>query len=184
MDRLYLSVWVRNFRESNMLGHFEKMLSVFPFSKLAKRGPQLRIYAIDHSEPPLLEREFPPGTDPKEMIDAAREFAHDDCLYEIDTAWDLWQLTDDWKLSPAPVILSCIAPAFEDGIGDHLRIDFGPDELFIPNLEIEGSPRLVQSNLKSLIYLVHEIERVVDVERRELWSESGLTPVELVSRAL
>ena len=31
------------------------MLRVFPFSKLAKRGPVLRIYAIQHVEPPLVE---------------------------------------------------------------------------------------------------------------------------------
>jgi len=37
------------------------MLEQFPFSILAKRGPVLRVYAIAHSEPPLIEREFLPG---------------------------------------------------------------------------------------------------------------------------
>lgn len=183
-DRIYLSVWARGFTGPNMLRHFEKMLSVFPFSKLAARGPVLRIYAIEHMEPPQLEREFIPGVEPREIIEAAGEFAHDDCAFEIDAAWDLWQFDGDWKLAPAAVTLICFGPEFENETGDNLRIDFGNDARFLPNVNIEGGPRMAQSNLKSLVHLVHEVERVVQVERRQLWSESGVSPVDLIAQEL
>jgi hypothetical protein len=183
-DRLYLSVWVRGFNGNNMLRSFEKMLSVFPFSKLAARGPVLRIYAIEPIEPPQLEREFVPGTEPQAIIESAREFAHEDCSYEADAAWDLWQYDGDWKLAPSGVTLMCFGPEFENETGDHLRIDFGNDARFLPNAHIEGGPRMAQSNLKSLVHLIHEIERVLPVERRQLWSESGVSPVDLIAQEL
>src|SRR6266852_4107093 len=99
-DRLYFSCGVRGANETNMLRHFEKLLGKFPFSKLAARGPVLRVYVIEHTEPPALEREFLPGALPQEMIAQAREFAQGDCCVEIDVAWDLWQYHGDWNLHP------------------------------------------------------------------------------------
>jgi hypothetical protein len=46
--------------------------------------------ALTRVRPPLsllLEREFFPGADPKDI----REFMQDDCACEIDSAWDLWE---------------------------------------------------------------------------------------------
>jgi hypothetical protein len=183
-DRLYLSLWIRNFDESNMLRHFEKMLSLFPFSKLALRGPALSVYAIEHSEPPLFEREFAPGVDPAAMTEAAREFMHDDCASEFDAAWDLWQFDSDWKLAPAGVTLACFGPAFENDIADHLRIEFGLDSRFVPAPQIEGGLRMGQSNLKSLVHLVRDIESRMDLDRRQLWSESGQSPADVIAEAL
>ncbi|MBZ5606135.1 MAG: hypothetical protein LAO79_27905 [Acidobacteriia bacterium] len=183
-DRLYLSCWLRGYTGANMLRHFEKMLGVFPFSKLAARGPVLRIYALEHLEPPQFEREFPPGTGAKEMVEQARDFTHEDCLVEIDAAWDLWQFDGDWKLAPAAVLLSCFGPEFENETGDHVRIEFGNDARFLPNPHIEGGPRMAQSNLKSLVTLVHQIEQTLQVERRQLWSESGVSPVDLIAQEL
>src|SRR5947209_3610345 len=118
-DKLYLSCWLQGYTGANMLRHFEKLLGVFPFSKLAARGPVLRIYAIEPLEPPQLEREFAPGVDPAAIIQSAREFAHDDCTVEVDTAWDLWQYGDDWRLAPALVTLACFGPEFQNETGDH-----------------------------------------------------------------
>ncbi len=97
-DRLYLSCWIRGFNESNMLQHFEKLLETFPFSKLSKRGPVLRVYAIEHTEPPLIERAFPLPTDPSLLIEGASELALEDCAVQVDASWDLWQYDGDWKL--------------------------------------------------------------------------------------
>jgi hypothetical protein len=167
-----------------MLRHFEKMLGVFPYSKLAARGPVLRIYALEPVEPPQLEREFMPAADPKAIIAAAHEFAHDDCAFEVDAAWDLWQFDEEWKLAPAIVTLACFGPEFDNDTGDNLRIDFGNDARFLPNPHLEGGPRMAQSNLKSLIHLVHEVERAVPLDRRQLWSESGVSPVERIAQEL
>jgi hypothetical protein len=185
-DRLYLSCWLarRNGAVGVNLRSLEKMLGVFPFSKLAARGPQIRIYAIEHSEPPQFEREFPPGTDPQELVAATREFMQPDCLAEIDAAWDLFQYDGEWRLAPAAVTLSCFGPQFENELGDQLRIDFGNDALYLPDPRMAGGLRMGESNLKSLVHLVHEIERVLPLERRHLWSESGESPAESILKAI
>lgn len=180
-DRLYLSCWVRGFNGANMLRPFEKLLGVFPFSKLARHGPELRVYAIGLAEPPLIDREFAPAVEPSVMIGAAREFMHDDCAAEVSTAWDLWTFDGEWKLRPSPVVLSCFGPEFDNDRGDHLRIEFGPESQFLPDPEQAASLRMVESNLKSLLRLTHEIERALELERRQLWSESGINPAERIA---
>ena len=177
-DRLYFSCWVQGFSDSNMLRHFGKMLDTFPYSKLAKTGPLVRVYAIRYAEPAILERPFDPGAAVADMIAAARDFAQPDCCVEVEAAWDLWQHRDDWRLLPSTVTLSCFGSefeheSFEHHSGDHLRVDFGLDGKFLPSGDIEGSLRIQQSNLRSLLHLVSEIEKALPVERRQLWSESG-----------
>lgn len=184
-DRLYLSCWLRP-NGPDRLRHFSRMLDRFPFSKLAKRGPVLRVYAIEHAEPPLIEREFPLGTEPAAVLNAAREFAADDCCTLIDAYWDLWQLeideTRDWKLGPAPVTLACFGSEFENESGDHLRIDFGLDARFLP--QKGADTRVVQENIRSLLHLVGDLDRVLSPERRTLWSESGGNFAEVLASTL
>ncbi len=183
-DRLYLSSWIRGYSESNMLRHFEKMLELFPFSKLALLGPVLRVYAIEHAEPPLVERAFPLDAELSLVLDASREFTHDDCTVQVDGFWDLWQFDGDWKLKPAAVTLSCFGPVFENEIGDHLRIEFGLDSHFLPQPGIEGSVRMVQSNVRSMLHLVSQIDHTLALERRQLWSESGMNFAEVLTQAV
>ena len=193
MDRLFLSCWLRranapSFDREKLLRQFARMLELFPFSRLAPLGPELRVYAIEYAEPPQFERDFPVFQDLGETIAdvlaAAREFMQEDCACEIDAAWDLWQFDRDWQLAPASVTLMCFGPEFDNEAGDHLRIEFGPDSRYLPDPDIEGSARMSQSNLKSLVHLVHEIEITLDLERRQLWSESGENPVDLILQAL
>jgi hypothetical protein len=183
-DRLYLSCWVREFSDSNMLRRFGKMLELFPFSKLAKGGPVLRVYALNYAEPPVLERAFDPGADVADMIAAARDFAQPDCCVEIEPAWDLWQYNGEWKVLPAPVTLSCFGSQFENESDDDLRIDFGLDSKFLPSPDVEGSLRIQQSNLRSLLYLGAQIEKNLPLERRLLWSESGANFAEVLEETL
>ncbi len=168
-----------------MLRHFEILLTQFPFSKLAARGPAVRVRAVEISEPPLVEKEFPPGAPVADLIRTAREFMHEDCCAEVDAAWDLWQNQGDgWKLTPTPVTLLCFGPEFENETGDHVRIEFGLDSRFLPIEGVEGSARMGQSNLRSLLHLVSDIERSLPVERRQLWSESGVNFAELLAEAV
>lgn len=183
-DRLYLSCWVQGFSDSNMLRHFGKLLECFPFSKLAQRGPVLRVYAMEYAEPPAVERPFDTGIDVADTISAARDFAQPDSCIELDAAWDLWQFDAEWKLRPAAVTLSCFGSSFEHESRDNLRIDFGLDSKFLPSEEIEGSLRVQRSNLQSLLHLVGEIEKSLPLERRLLWSESGANFAEEVEKAL
>jgi hypothetical protein len=188
-DRLYLSCWVRGFSDSNLLRHFGKLLDVFPFSKLAPNGPLVRVYAISYAEPPIFERVFDPGTSVADLIAAARDFVQADCCVEIEAAWDLWQHRDDWKLWPSVVTLSCFGSAFEyealdHNTSDNLRIDFGLDSKFVPAEDIEGSLRIQQSNLRSLLSLAGEIDKALPLERRLLWSESGANFAAVLEEAL
>jgi hypothetical protein len=183
-DRLYLSCWIRGFDQTNMLRHFGKMLELFPFSKLARRGPALRIYAIELAEPPLMEREFPLGAEPGAILDAAREFTKDDCACQVETFWDLWQYEQEWKLAPAALTLACFGPGFENERTGDLRIEFGLDARFLPQPQIPGSPRMVQSNVQSLLHLVGELKQGLDLESQQLWSESGVNFAELLAHTL
>ncbi len=183
-DRLYLSCWIRGFDETNMLRHFGKMLERFPFSKLARRGPLLRVYAVELAEPSLLEREFPSGAEPGAILAAAREFAKGDCTCQVETFWDLWQHEKEWKLEPAAITLACLGPRFENDHHDHLRIEFGLDAHFLPQPQIPGSPRMVESNIRSLLHLVGELKQALDLERQQLWSESGINFAELLAHTL
>lgn len=183
-DRLYLSCWVNGYSETNMLRSFSKLLDAFPFSKLSVRPQVMRVYGVAYSEPAVMEKPFEPADSPVAMVDAAREFLRGDCACDLDTAWDLWQFTDDWKLSPAGVTISCFGPEFERESGEHLRIDFGLDSKFLPLPEIEGSLRMQQSNLRSLLHLVRDIDKTLPLSRRQLWSESGANFAELMAKAV
>jgi hypothetical protein len=183
-DRLYLSCWIRGFAEANMLRQFEKMLAVFPFSKLAAHGPLLRVRAIEPAEAPLLEKEFLPGAAIANVMAEAREFAHEDCCVEVESAWDLWQFDGEWRLTPTTVTMLCFGPEFDNETGDHVRIEFGLDSRFLPIEGVEGSARMGQSNLRSLLHLVGDIEQAVPVAKRNLWSESGVNFAELLADAL
>jgi hypothetical protein len=172
-DRLYLTCRIRGASDLTLLRQFEKVLVLFPFSKLAKRGPVLRVYAHDHTEPPQLEREFELGATVDEILKAAGEVFQSDCRVEVETGWDLWTFQTEWKLQPATVTLAVDASRFEDPDGDHLHIDFGLDSQFLPSESIEGSLARSQSNVKSLLHFVQDVEKALPLESRQLRSESG-----------
>jgi hypothetical protein len=103
---------------------------------------------------------------------------------EIDAAWDLWQYDDEWKVQPSAVTLACYGPRFDDDEAGRLRIDFGLDAQFLPNPSIAGSLRMGQSNLRSLLHLVNEIENALPLASRQLWSESGANFAEMLTQTL
>jgi hypothetical protein len=167
-----------------MLRHYTKLLELFPFSKLSERELVMRVYAIEFAEPPLIERPFLNGTDPADIVTAAAEFAQEDCAVQIDGMWDLWQFDEEWKLAPTPVTLLCFGPSFDRDADDDLRIEFGSDARFLPQPRIEDSLRPVQSNIRSLLHLVSEIDKTFKLERRQLSSESGANFAEVLMQAL
>lgn len=172
-DRLYVSYWLQGFGPMTMIREYEKMLRLFPFSKLRRSQSAFRIYGLEHVEPPLLEVAVPAPVNAESVIAIAKDFQNADACYELDTAWDLWGFEEEWKLMPARVQLSCFGPEFANEEGEHLRIDFGPDRQFLPEPGDAESARIVRENIQSLLRLVHEIDNRLKVERRRLWSESG-----------
>jgi hypothetical protein len=206
-DQLYLSYWLRNFSEPTMLRHYEKLLRLFPFSRLAQQPSTFKVLAVDYSEPVVLEVPYPPPVPIDDILAAAKDFQNADCCYRLETWWDLWHFTDQWKLEPTRVALCCFGPEFDQGnAGFHpaqpaavtefpgsgepagttcaIKIEFGIDANFLPQPELPDSPRVIQFNIKSLLKLVHDLDDALPVETRMLWSESGENFSEKLHQAL
>jgi hypothetical protein len=178
-DQLFLSIWLDRQGRANRLSQFEKMLRNFPFSQREQPQSILSILAVDSTEPPLLERPVNGPVDVDDVLGSLADYNGDDIAYELETWWDLWTYDGDWKLTPARVLVSCFGPEFDSGASEppaeqeDLRIDFGVDSHYLPNLEIPGGGKLIESHVKSLLRLVHELDSALDVKRRKLQTESG-----------
>lgn len=150
--------------------YFEKALEVFPVSKLRPEAV-LRVHAISFQEPPQLERLLAGGLDLKEAGALAREFLHTDCAFALETYWDLWRWDGEWSLQPSRVSVEVYGPDFESASGEHLLVDAGPEDLFLPN-PASDQWRPVQSNIRSVLHLAQDLDAALPVERRLLWSET------------
>jgi len=184
-----------------MLRHYEKLLRLFPFSRLAQQPSTFKVLAVDYSEPVVVEIPYPPPVPVDAILAAAKDFQNPDSCYRLETWWDLWHFTDQWKLEPTRVALCCFGPEFDQGnAGIHpaqpavtefpgaancaLEIEFGIDANFLPQPELPDSPRVIQFNIKSLLKLVHDLDDALPVETRLLWSESGENFSEKLHQAL
>jgi hypothetical protein len=183
-DQLFLSYWLRGFNELSMLRQYEKVLRLFPFSALSQQPAVFRIVPVDYQQPAGFERAYPPPPEIADVLAAAGDFQHPDCCYSLEASWDLWQYEADWKLAPAPVSLVCFGTDFENEAGDNLRIEFGVDANFLPQPEAPGEVLMVQSNIRSLLKLVHDLDDKLGAERRLLWTESGENFHDKLQRAL
>jgi hypothetical protein len=156
-----------------MLRHYEKLLRLFPYSRLSQGASTLRIHAISPLEPPLFERSFDDPPPPDAILAAVNEFMAADCGLYLETHWDLWQFETDWQLLPSRVTLAGFAPGFESDNEDHVRVDFGLDTHFLPQPELPNHLFMARSNVRSLLHLVHELDRSFAAAERRLWTESG-----------
>ncbi len=189
-DQLSLSIWLEPGKSDSLRRHFETMLRLFPFSQREQPLSTLSIHAINTIEPPLLERPMNGPFDMEDVLAVLNEYDTGDAAYRLESWWDVWQYDTDWALKPARVVLSCFGPEFDNGNGEaipdqeDLRIDFGVDAHYLPQPEVPGSARLVESNIKSLLRLVHEIENSMPVRKRVLSTESGENFADRLQRSL
>lgn len=209
-DQLFLSYWLRNYSESTMLRNYEKMLRLFPYSRLGQQASTFKIMAVDANEPVVAEIPYAAPVPIDAILAVAKDFQSADASYRLETWWDLWQFDLDWKLAPARVVLCCFGPEFhqapssppsapgsqqsnivefphpdeEVAIGCALEVEFGIDAHFLPQPDLSGSPRLIESNIKSLLKLVHDLDDALPVEKRRLWSESGENFADKLHQAL
>ncbi|MBV8553275.1 MAG: hypothetical protein JOY54_18405 [Acidobacteriaceae bacterium] len=178
-DQLFLSIWLSESGRANRVNQFEKLLRLFPFSQREQPQSVISIQAIDTTEPPLLERPVNGPFDTAEVMETLADYTGSDVAYRVESWWDLWQYDEDWALKPARVLLACFGPEFDNGTDretgkqEDLRIEFGVDSNYLPQPEIPGSAKLVESNIKSLLRLVHELDNTLPVETRRLETESG-----------
>jgi hypothetical protein len=178
MDQLSLSLWLPRGLKQSRARQFEKLLRTFPFSQRTQPQSLLSIHGVDSTEPSLLERPLNGPIDPAEIMEVFQEYSGGDIAYELESWWDLWHFNDEWALAPTRVALACFGTDFDNGTGrgkdqEDLRVDFGTETDFLPQPEIPGSVRLVESNIKSLLRLVHELDSALTLERRSLETESG-----------
>jgi hypothetical protein len=214
-DQLFLSYWLRNYSDSTMMRNYEKLLRLFPFSRLGQQPSTFKIMAVDVSEPVVAEIPYPPPVPIEDVLAVAKDFQNADASYRLETWWDLWQFTSeqsngDWKLAPARVALCCFGPEFNQSpaadpvateaprtpviafpnpnddaaLGCALEIEFGIDANFLPQPDLPDSPHMIESNIKSLLKLVHDLDDALPVETRRLWSESGENFAEKLHQAL
>ena len=178
-DQLSLSIWLTRSTRATREKQFEKLLRVFPFSQREQPQSIVSIHAIGLTEPPLLEQPLNGPLDVNQVIPVLGEYSGEDLAYRVESWWDLWQYDSDWRLRPARVALYCFGPEFDNGTehqsGEQqdLLIDFGVDSNYLPRPEVPGSARLIESNVKSLLRFVHELDHALPVERRRLETESG-----------
>ena len=209
-DQLFLSYWLQNYNESSMLRNYEKLLRLFPFSRLAQQASTFKIMAVDVSEPVVAEIPYSPPVPIDDVLAVAKDFQNADACYRLESWWELWQFDGDWKLAPARVALCCFGPEFNQSpaglpgsleaprppviafpdpqddaaLGCALEIEFGIDANFLPQPDLPDSPRMIESNIKSLLKLVHDLDDALPVETRRLWSESGENFAEKLHQAL
>lgn len=178
-DQLFLSIWLLEDRRASRVKYFEKLLRLFPFSQRSQPQSTISVQAVDTTEPPLLEQPVTGPFDVSEIMKTLTGYVGNDIAYRVESWWDLWQYDNDWNLRPARVMLSCFGPEFDSGTEwsgaaqEDLRIDFGVDAHYLPQPEITGSGKLIESNIKSLLRLVHELDSTLPVEKRKLETESG-----------
>jgi hypothetical protein len=75
-------------------------------------------------------------------------------------------------------------PDEDAALGCALEIEFGIDANFLPQPDLPDSPHMIESNIKSLLKLVHDLDDALPVETRRLWSESGENFAEKLHQAL
>jgi hypothetical protein len=177
-DQLYLSIWLERTARAKRKKHFETLLRLFPFSQREQGQLTVSVLAIDPTEPPLLERPMNGPADIEEILQMFNDYKGEDVAYRVDSFWDLWRFDGtDWALAPNRVALFCLGSGFDDtgGTEEHedLRIEFGVDSNYLPQPDFPGSTRLVESNIRSLLRLVHELDSTLPVAKRKLETESG-----------
>ena len=172
-EPLYFSLWIRDFRQENMLEHFSAILSGFPFSSFFPGIQSLTIRAISDAEPDVVDEGYEDNISLEEAISQANEFLHDDSAYELTAYWDLWQYIDEeWLLRPRQVQISCFGPHYENDLGDHIRFALGLDSEFLTNPADSRSITAAASNLRSVARLAETLGEASGVSNRLLWSPS------------
>lgn len=192
-DQLYLSLWFPNFRLAALP---EKLIAVL--QQFGKVSGNYRISVasaipLGWNESPVFQRIFvnddrsEPTDDSlaQNAVAEATEQLHDDCAYEFEVKWQLWQpeaagegLDATWRLEPATVKITGFGPEFDDASFEqngHIRIDFGLDTPWVQDendLDDDGKKRL-QQNVEKLLAFTLSVEKHCGISSRLLWTESG-----------
>ena len=136
-NRAYVSVWIHDFDETNMLSHFEHFLETAPLAAGPVGFSDLTIRAVDFTETPVEEHDLRGrAMTPAEIVELARAQHSGDVGYEISARWDLWTRemeTASWKKKTEKLGLFCYGPQYDNGVSGesgHFLADLGFEHLF------------------------------------------------------
>jgi hypothetical protein len=144
-NHAYASFWVRERSPQALLGQFQRLLGTFPLSSVSHQFTNLVIRAVSPSESPLAEHDLR-GTmaSASDVIALAAEREDQDCSYEVEAYWDIWQRnleTGVWEKGPERVLLTCTCPDYDEGAakesGDFLA-DLGFEHFYTGHAGILG----------------------------------------------
>ena len=169
-DHLFLSFWLAGFSPLAMSVYARKLLARFPHSKLEPRST-LRVYALSFQEAPQLEefnrrRARPQGrgrSRPALPAGRLRRAARN----------PLGSVAVGGRMAVAPLARlarGVRARVRQPRAASTSASTAAPESLFLPHPSSDQL-RPVQSNLRSLLHLAHDLENDLMVERRLLWSE-------------
>src|SRR5579863_6263931 len=213
-DALYLSLWYPNLRLEALP---DKLVAVL--SEFQRYGGEPLVYSatvwpVDWSESPVFQQIYGRragdatpagrvGAHPRVAVEEATEMLHDDCAYEFQIGWSLWEietveeagpslgrraglaqhdkmpgLEPRWVRGTRLVRVTGFGPLFDDATYNqdgHIRIDFGDD---VPFLEEEAeldsvAARRIEENVRQLVELTAGVEKASGATARLLWSELG-----------
>jgi hypothetical protein len=190
-DTLYLSLWYPNLRLAALADKLTAVLGEF-----AAHGGESRVYAatvwpITWSESPIFHRVWGRGAaraelgaEPRLAVEEALELLHEDCAYEFQIGWSLWELAGhggldpQWAREPRLVRVTGFGPLFDQGAYEqegHIRLDFGSDAPFLEEgIELDSvAARRVEENVRQLVELTAAVEKASGATARLLWSELG-----------
>lgn len=186
-DTLYLSLWYPNLRLAALGDKLMAVLGAF-----SRHGGEKQVYSatawpVSWSESPAFQRVWgwgERGAEPSAAVEQALELLHDDYAYEFQIGWSLWDLEKAggldarWVREPRLVRVTGFGPLFDEGAYEqdgHLRIDFGTDAPFLEeDSDLDSAAaRHVEENVRQLVALTAEAEKVSGATARLLWSELG-----------
>ena len=183
-EQLFLSYWLRGFTSGHHGAHLRQSRAPVPFFAARQKPVELESDGDRRGDAGASRTGPPFPIDLDRIAEDSRHYQAADVALELETWWDLWGHNGDWKLEPARAVITCFGPEFENHLGENLRVDFGIDSRYLPDPEISGSARVIQSNIRSLLKLVHDLDDALPVEKRQLWSETGENFVERLQTVL
>jgi hypothetical protein len=144
-NQSFLSIWCRDFSEEQILERFGAFLATVPFPTSKPGFTRLVVRAVDPAEWPVLELDLRDAPfDAAGIIEVAKDHLHNDCSYEVNSAWDLWawdDATDRWKLESLPLEISCHGEDYDNATwrGDgHIEVNLGFEHLFTGHAGLLG----------------------------------------------
>jgi hypothetical protein len=209
-DTLYLSLWYPNLRLPALAEKLTAVLGAF-----AQHGGEARVYSatvwpVSWKETPVFQQIYGRrigqgdsdavelGADPSLAVEDALELLHEDCAYEFQIGWTLWEAEieparpadepqpirpptgaeAEWVKKMRLVRVVGYGPLFDEGCYEsegHIRVEFGPDSPFLEEDVVLDSEvaHHVEENVRQLVQLTASIEEESGATARLLWSELG-----------